>query len=210
MFISEMPPTQRFKLNNIILNGIWFGKDPDFALYMKPFTDELKKLENDKIQVNLNNVCHEVTVRGFLMTTDSAARCKALKMKQYNGKCGCTYCFHPGNAEEGAKVRKFYFDQNDYCLRTHANTLELIKEFLVAGKSDYGVTGVSPLIAIKDYDLIRATPIDCMHCVLIGIVCLLLSLWFDSTNHFHNYYITPRATEAVEKNIKCIRPPRVS
>lgn len=35
---------------------------------------------------------------------------------------------------------------------------------------------------------------------------LQLDLWFNSKNHREKYYITPRGTEAVNKNIKSIKP----
>lgn len=35
-----------------------------------------------------------------------------------------------------------------------------------------------------------------------------LDLWFDSKNHREKYYITPRGTEAVNKNLKSITPLR--
>lgn len=96
MFLNEVPPNKRFKLGNIILNGVWFGKDPDFAVYFKHLIKEFYELEENKIQVKVGNNSWDVNVRGFLMTTDSVARCKLMKLKQFNGKFGCTYCLHPG------------------------------------------------------------------------------------------------------------------
>lgn len=36
----------------------------------------------------------------------------------------------------------------------------------------------------------------------------LSDLWFDSKNHYENYYITPRGAEVVNKNLKAITPLR--
>lgn len=43
--INEVPPLRRFKLDNIILSGIWFGSDPCFELYLKPTVKELHDLD---------------------------------------------------------------------------------------------------------------------------------------------------------------------
>lgn len=199
MFINEVPVGQRFKIGNIILNGVWFGKSPNFALYLKHLISELDNLDKEKIQVNINNSCYEVTIRVLLVSADTPARCKVLMLKQFNGKFGCTYCLHPGDRLNGSKTSKYLV--GDYLCRTHSGTLALMAEFLKTGKGTYGVKGLSPLIAIKDYDLIRGTVIDYMHCVLLGVVFLLLDLWFESKNHMYDYYISPTRAQVVIKNL---------
>lgn len=139
------------------------------------------------------------------MTTDSMGKCKVLAMKQFNGMYGCPYCLHPGNVTKDPKHRKYHISTKDHICRTHSSTVKLMEQFAMEGEADFGVKGISPLIAIKDYDLIRGTVIDYMHCVLLGVVLLLLNLWFDSHNHFENYYITPRGTQVVNDNLKCIK-----
>lgn len=208
MFVNEIPNEKRFKREHILLTGIWFGKSLDMALYLKPFTDEMADLDQNKIQVTENGKTYDITVRGLLMSADTIAKCKVLQMKQFNGLCGCTYCLHPGNVSNDPKNRKYHLpsDGIDYPSRTHSSTIDFLKQFLTTGETTFGVKGISPLVALKDYDLIRGTVIDYMHCVLLGVVCLLLNLWFDSENHFQKYYITPRGAEVVNKNMKGIHP----
>lgn len=74
LFINEISPRIRFKQYNIILTGIWFGKDANFDLYLKPLNQELKDLDERKIIVNTNNLEKSVTVRVLLITMDSVAR----------------------------------------------------------------------------------------------------------------------------------------
>ncbi|KAJ6647760.1 hypothetical protein Bhyg_02983, partial [Pseudolycoriella hygida] len=83
-----------------------------------------------------------------------------------------------------------------------------MKLYMTSGEKIFGITGISPLIAFRDYDLIMGTVIDYLHCILEGVTKLLLCLWFDSENHREKYYITPRRAEFVEKNIKTITPLR--
>lgn len=69
-FINEVPPQRRFKQYNIILTGVWFGKDINFDLYFKPLIEELKDLDERKIIVDGKSV----TIRVLHTTTDSVAR----------------------------------------------------------------------------------------------------------------------------------------
>jgi Transposase family tnp2 len=41
MIINELPKSERFKRENMILTGMWYGTDPDFKMYLKPFVDEI-------------------------------------------------------------------------------------------------------------------------------------------------------------------------
>ena len=43
----------------------------------------------------------------------------------------------------------------------------------------YGVKGKSVLQIIPSFDVVKSVPVDYMHCVLLGLVRKLLSLWFD-------------------------------
>lgn len=205
MIINEIPASRRFKKENIILSGFWFGNTPDFDIYFKPFSDELNDLDEDKLQVAANNTIYKIVLRVLLITADTVARCKLLMFKQFNGAFGCTYCLHPGAKIADSNSHKYPVGESDYCRRTHSNSINLMKLALKTGECICGVKGISSLIAFKNYDLIRGTVIDYMHCVLEGVVRLLLDLWFDSENHFHKYYVTPRMEEIVNKNLNCIK-----
>lgn len=233
MFINEVTPAKRFKTDNIILSGIWFGKDPVFEVYLRQLIEEMNDLEDKKIEIFHNNVVDTVTVRVLLIYTDLPAKSKWIKMKQFNGEFGCTYCHHPGFMVGASTTSKYTVSSEEYRLRTHESTVALMKLHLTTGKESCGVTGVSPLIAFRDYDLIAGTVIDYLHCVLegmlktsslrvkkmriggillfffhlkLGVTGLVTDLWFDSKNHRQSYYVTPRSQELVEKNISKITP----
>lgn len=42
--------------------------------------------------------------------------------------------------------------------------------------------------------------------LILGVCDLLLDKWFNSKHHREQYYISPRGTEVVNKNIKAIKP----
>lgn len=166
-FINEVPPHKRFKQGNIILSGIWFGSDPSFELYLKPFIKEMNDLDERKIVVKTDNTEKAVTVRLLLFSADLPAKCKVQKFKQFNGEFGCSCCIHPGFMVGSSTSSKY--TNEDFPLRTHSSTLNLIGLFLSTGQSSFGIMGVSPLIGFKDFNLIDGTVIDYLHCVLEGI-----------------------------------------
>lgn len=47
----------------------------------------------------------------------------------------------------------------------------------------YGVKGKSVLNSLPGFDVIANNPVDYMHCVLLGVSRLFLSLWFDTKHH---------------------------
>lgn len=169
MFINEVPPNKRFKQENIILSGIWFGQDPVFEVYLKPIIKEMKDLDENKITVNTNNVDKAVNIRVLLISADSPAKCKVLKLKQYNGEFGCNYCLHPGFMVGASTTSKYLVSSEKYSLRTHSSTVALMNLYLLNGEEVLGVMGVSPLIGFKDFDLIRGSIVDYLHCVLEGL-----------------------------------------
>lgn len=166
MFINEVSPMKRLKSDNNILSGIWFGTDPSFELFLKPLINELNDLEENKITIPIDNVMNTVTVRVLLISTDLPAKGKLMKMKQFNGYFGCTYCHHPGSRVD--ESHKYTITSEEYLLLTHESTIALIKSYIETGKESFGITGVTPVIGFKDYDLIRGTVIDYLHCILEG------------------------------------------
>ena len=61
-----------------------------------------------------------------------------------------------------------------------------------------GIKGPSWMMTLNNYDIIAGTAIDYMHCVLLGVVKSLLSLWFGSEHHRNVFYIG-RSVELVDK-----------
>lgn len=94
--INELPPKLRYLKENLVLAGLWFDSNIVFEVFMKPIIEELSLLYENGIEIVGNFtkiICSAVCL-------DSVARCKILKMKQFNGGFGSTYCKHPGNSIE--------------------------------------------------------------------------------------------------------------
>ena len=61
---------------------------------------------------------------------------------------------------------------------------------------------------LSHYDIIRGTTIDYMHCVLLGVMKLLMSLWFGTTHNSQRYYIG-RKIVLIDKRLAEINPPSI-
>ncbi|XP_065892467.1 uncharacterized protein [Dysidea avara] len=61
-------------------------------------------------------------------------------------------------------------------------------------------------MTLNCYNIIDGTAIDYMHCVLLGITKLLLSLWFSSEHSRDQFYIG-RSASRVDKRLEEIQPP---
>lgn len=59
--------------------------------------------------------------------------------------------------------------------------------YIILLQVELGVKGYSPLHLLPYFDIIRCIPVDYMHCVLLGVVKQLSSLWFNSNNHKYEW-----------------------
>lgn len=52
-----------------------------------------------------------------------------------------------------------------------------------------GLKGLSPLVNLPGYDLVRGQAVEYMHAVLLGVTRQVASFWFDTSNSDKSYYI---------------------
>ena len=66
--------------------------------------------------------------------------------------------------------------------------------------------GPSWLCTLADYDIIKGTSIDYMHCVLLGVCRQLLRLWLEPVNRGNLWYIGQQITQ-IDEILCVIKPP---
>lgn len=163
----------------------------------------------------------DLTLRGILLsaTADAPAKCLMQNFMQFNGFSGCPYCLHQGTSvKTSAKghTHAYPFNRenplNGYGTdRTHENTLQHAYE---AHKSKLegkyapvcGVKGYSWFMFIPGFDIIKGIAVDYMHCVLLGVTKMLMTLWFDKTHAAEDWNISKRL-EDVDRRLLNITPP---
>ena len=103
-FLVELPPQERYKFENILLTGLWYGKSkPHVPLFSEHYTSKLFNMANGSNYSNetcelVSSVCRIQSVVPHL-----PAKALLLNIKQYNGKFGCITCKHPGRYSHSAR-----------------------------------------------------------------------------------------------------------
>ena len=183
-------------------------------IFLRPIRKVLSKLESSVVKVcaKIEGVVHDIISRVILLvgTCDLPAKGAVVNFKQYNGFYGCAKCLQPGRTltlgpRSHTHIYPFIVDNPSEPLRSHQQTLEDIQHYLSSGTIQNGVLGPTWLGTLKNYDLIRGTSIDYMHCCLLGVVRCLLNLWLKSSNSTKSYYVG-RLTTLIDRRLLSIKP----
>lgn len=212
MVVNEVPKEHRFKRENMIVAGLWYGTDPDFSMYLKPFIDDLRDLNKNKFSVKVKHGNLSFTVCAIIFSADTPAKAKVLNCMLFNGFYGCPYCFHPGKNEDGT-IR--YPLMVEIEKRTHEcvvhDAMKVLKMRAEGLKciDVRGIKGPTPLLLLPEFDVVKGSPVDYLHFALHGITGKISGLWFDTHNHNENFYIgRPNQITIIDDNIAAIRPPK--
>ena len=162
-----------------------------------------------------------VILRGILLngTMDAPAKCLLQNFVQFNGYSGCPYCLNEGKSvSTSAKGHTLTYPFNTQqpvngygADRTHEGTLEhAYKAHQSRLEGNYqpicGVKGYSWLMFVPGFGIIQGIAVDYMHCVLLGVTKMLLTLWFDKAHATEEWSISKRV-EDVDKRLLNITPP---
>jgi len=180
----------RIRTENMIIFGLWFGENkPNMNIFLLPIFRELLTLERKGIEVKSPSIPHSFISRVIVLagTCDLPAKSLILNTMQFNGKNGCSKCLDPGvTYHTSARGRTHVYPYQTTEQTGHGEKRSSDKHATDAKKAlqnrqvENGVKGSSWLMTLSHYDIIKGTGIDYMHCVLLGITKLLLSLWFNT------------------------------
>lgn len=177
LIILELSYEERFKIENMLLVGLWFGdKKPDPNLFLNPLREPIENLKSG-VEFFINDINKKILIKGILITgtCDLPAKALFLNMNQYNGKFGCQVC-----KERGYNIGRLHLYPFNENLRLR-NDLETIKHAELAYESNKPVCGVKgPSVLSKIcHNYITSTAVDVMHCGFEGCAKRLIQLWFD-------------------------------
>ena len=214
--VNELPYQLRLLKENMIIGGLWFGEEkPNMRVFLKPIITELATLEREGIVVKSPSIPHPFVSKVILLagTCDLPAKCLILNTIQFNGMFGCSKCIQPGfsfptSARGTVHVYPYYPEDPHGPARSHTQHDLDAAEALHQKSVVNGVKGPSWLRKLTNYDIIDGTAIDYMHCVLLGVMRQLLSLWIGSEHHNEEYYIG-RKLRIVDSRLKSINPPSI-
>ncbi|XP_058443180.1 uncharacterized protein LOC131425359 [Malaya genurostris] len=159
--INELPPKERFKKQNLILAALWISNgEPNMPLFFQNFCLEMRKLREGMF---IDNILYKIVV--LQCCVDSVCRCKIQNMKQFNGYFGCSLCLHPGVAI-GKQVRYPYRKCQK---RDHSSTKQHMMIAQDTAKELFGIKGLSVLLSLPNFDIVRGFGVDYMHASLLGV-----------------------------------------
>ncbi|XP_069102496.1 uncharacterized protein [Argopecten irradians] len=206
--------------------GLWYGNEkPDMKLFLGSMLTEMKDLfKGETVQVNNN----AVNLRAIILSTvaDAPARCMMLDFVQFNGNFGCPCCYTKGEtfyiSEKGNSHIYPYDLTEDHIanghatIRTDEETLTFarnVEKKFIEGKRrepepEKGVKGISMLSVFPTFSLIRGTTIDYMHCVLLGIMKMMIGLWINQ-DHRQEAWSIRASIDSINERIRCVRPPHL-
>lgn len=204
--INEFP--YRIRRNNILLCGLWSDqKKPLMNVFLQPFANELVELSRGFESTTL---IHKqpifIKVHAPLSPVDSVARCAIQNMRQYNGRYGCSYCYHKGKhipvKRGSARV---------YCgairkLRSGKQHRKLVKIAVEKKKVIKGVKGPCVMSLVPNFNVISSFPPDYLHACLLGVGKLFLTDWFDSSNCNEEWYLGNHS-KVFNDRLLIIKPP---
>lgn len=221
--INELPFNVRFNRENILMAGLWFGKQKPAANYvLRELRDVINVFLNIGHNFHLPRRPRPINVKGLLLfgACDLPAKAEFLNLVQFNGKYGCPNCLNPGEtyflqreaaAEDNRRVghTNIYRYEGNNRLRTSAETIAQGFEALAIGRPVKGVKGPSSLALIMP-NHITGTGIDRMHCVDGGVIKKLLTLWFTPRYSDSPFSLTrpKNLVEVIDRWIKQIKPPK--
>lgn len=90
---NELPFKMRFKKENIILGGIWYGAKPRMNCLVEPFVSSLKKVRKG-VEVQPYGSDKKIIAKGILLcgTADLPAKADLLGLKHPSGAFACAIC----------------------------------------------------------------------------------------------------------------------
>lgn len=165
--LNEIPLSQRFK--SAITTALWCGlQKPEMSVFMEVFVQAINNLSTAGIICKIKGVERCIKIYALLACVDSQARSPMTGSSQYNANYGCDWCLHKGQHFAGSMRYPYQFPLPRE--RDRASTIEHAREALDTGTRFFGIVTASPLLTLKNFDIIKGFAPDYMHFALIGVV----------------------------------------
>ncbi|XP_051156773.1 uncharacterized protein LOC127278885 [Leptopilina boulardi] len=183
LMVNELPYHIRSK--NLILIGLWFGKDkPKMNVFLKPFVQKMKVLSTAGVKCKVGVEEMNIKIFAQVCCCDSVARAPVMGFVQFNGCYGCHQCLHPGewvlnSRKKRSGIIKYVLTKEKPKSRNNDDTIKHMQSACQSGKSVFGVKQPSQLINLIDFNFIYGCIFDSMHCIS-GIAKQFATIWFGN------------------------------
>ena len=205
--MNELPPTERYKPENLILAGLWGSADkPHPNVFLQHISHELLALQKG-IQVKLFDDT-ELTVSVCVVcgTCDSPAKASFFNFKSHSGYSSCPVCLIEGEKSARSGDVMVFPHEEVLTLRTKESYIQDVKESVRSKTECNGVKGPTLLHYFLTLFICSSTAIDSMHCLYLGLMKQLLNLWFNSVYHTESFSLSKQVKE-VNRRLSELRFP---
>jgi len=213
LVINELPQKERYKIENMILLGLWYNGKPNFNIFLQPSVEQFDTLKKDGFDVDFNENGKKKSLNFKCMLLcghgDSPCKSQMLNVRQFNGHKSCLICLQDPKQpfdEKGKAITKnlVYDYQTGNKLRTSKMTKICGEEADRTGIPQNGVKGSTVLSTLLPNFHIESMGCDNMHILFSGVFKKLIELWFDKKhkNEIFSLYDRLKTVDAYLKNIK--------
>lgn len=202
-----LPPEHRFRRENVVLAGLWFGKSqPQPNVFMNAIVPEVEQLRRG-VPFRLPNVNQPVPFNGFIIcgTCDTPAKSKFLNLVSHCGFQSCPKCKVFGVKSELSDQIFVYPNAQARDPRTDQETWDNGGQALLVRHPQNGVLGPSALFQLV-LNALSSLSIDFMHCQYMGCVKKLIKLW-TSSKYSEEPFSLREHVKVLERLIMSIKPP---
>lgn len=205
-----LPPSIRYHRENIIIAGLYYGKNkPDCLEYFLPLINELKRFADRNIEMQLHGIHFKVLPLITHCVVDLPAKAHLQQTTQYNGKNGCTYCVHPGCQVKAVKKEIRYTVRIPAdSLRTEANTHVAMYRSNRTTKRVNGIKGISCVVSIPYFNPVYGFCFDYMHCVCLGVVPNMYQFWRSPSNSKQRFHLSSERQTVLNNLLLSLKLPR--
>lgn len=210
LYQNYLPPKKRFLPENIIVAGLFYdiGK-PDPFEFLFPLLRDMQRLFHEGINLIYNGTHFDFKPVLLHSCCDLPARAVIQNFKLYSGTDACPYCLHSGyrNKENGRTRIRYLKEKEESTLKSN----ELIVECAHRTDNTHGVKGLSALMVLPHFDIIKGVPTDYMHNVLLGCMKRLLSIWLGDLKLIDSTFkpISKRNKAILNQRLTALKPYKI-
>ncbi|XP_031788995.1 uncharacterized protein LOC116417942 [Nasonia vitripennis] len=180
VIINDLSPKLRFRY--VFLAGLLIVKQEPKSnlmnLYIQTFIDkQLNNLNTRKLTiVNKNNTRIVLKFNILSCVVDSVCLPIIQNRLQFNGYCGCSWCYQSAEfIKEVCGIRYTFHQESTH--RTHESHEKDVKLALETKTIQNGVKGISALQKLQHFDLVWSFPYEYMHGMLLGVTFQIWKEW---------------------------------
>lgn len=184
--ILDLPPTLRYKSENMIFLSIWQGsKKPAWDVFLQMLLKSIPV--NEMVEILIGDRILKCRISFQYGVFDLPAQASILNVKQFNGEFGCIFCTHPGISINRTWVYPFYTNTETISDEQYADYAHIADE---TGEVVYGIKGSSVLS--KVLDIPSRITLDPLHLFFENITKMLLNYIKNPQNRHRPNYIGRR------------------